>query len=97
MVVGVHSPEFSFEKVESNVREAVAEQQVTWPVAMDNDFTTWRAYENRWWPHKFLVDEDGAVRYHHIGEGAYEETELHIRNLLTEAGYDVSGIPVGLQ
>ena len=97
MVVGVHSPEFSFEKVESNVREAVVEQQVTWPVAMDNDFTTWRAYENRWWPDKFLVDKDGVVRYHHIGEGAYEETELHIRNLLTEAGCDVSGIPVGLQ
>ena len=95
VVVGVHSPEFGFEKDEDNVREAVAEQQVTWPVAMDNDFRTWRAYENRWWPHKFLIDRDGAIRYHHIGEGAYLETELHIRNLLVEAGQAVSGIRAG--
>ena len=93
-IVGVHSPEFSFEKDEGNVREALTREQVAWPVAMDNDFATWRAYRNRWWPNKFLIDQDGIVRYNHIGEGAYEETEHQIRALLTEAGYDVTDIPV---
>ena len=95
-IVGVHSPEFEFEKVETNVREAIIRERVTWPVAMDNDFATWRAYRNRWWPNKFLIDQDGVVRYNHIGEGAYEETEHQIRALLTEAGYDVSDISVGV-
>jgi thiol-disulfide isomerase/thioredoxin len=96
IIVGIHSPEFEFEKIEVNVRQAVARERVTWPVAMDNDFATWRAYRNRFWPHKFLVDKDGVVRYDHIGEGAYLETELAIRQLLTEAGADVSQILVGL-
>ena len=61
-IVGVHSPEFEFEKVETNVREAIIRERVTWPVAMDNDFATWRAYRNRWWPNKFLIDQDGVVR-----------------------------------
>jgi thiol-disulfide isomerase/thioredoxin len=95
VIVGVHSPEFQFEHDVDNVREAMIREQVTWPVAMDNDFATWRAYSNRYWPHKFLIDKDGEVRYHHIGEGAYQETELHIRGYLEEAGYDVSDIPVG--
>jgi thiol-disulfide isomerase/thioredoxin len=71
VIVGVHSPEFQFEHDVDNVREAMIREQVTWPVAMDNDFATWRAYSNRYWPHKFLIDKDGKVRYHHIGEGAY--------------------------
>ncbi len=96
VIVGVHSPEFEFEKIETNVRQAVARERVTWPVAMDNDFATWRAYRNRFWPHKFLVDKDGVVRYDHIGEGAYLETELTIRQLLTEVGANVSQILVGL-
>lgn len=95
VIVGVHSPEFEFEKVEANVREAIAREGITWPVAQDNDFGTWRAYANRYWPHKFLIDRDGSVRYDHIGEGGYRETEIQIRSLLTEAGYDVDGIPVG--
>ena len=95
-IVGVHSPEFEFEKDEANVREAIIRERVTWPVAMDNDFATWNAYRNRWWPNKFLIDQEGFVRYNHIGEGAYEETEHKIRALLTEAGYDVSDIPVGV-
>ena len=94
-IVGVHSPEFEFEKIEANVREAVVRERVTWPVAQDNDFATWRAYANRYWPHKFLIDKDGAVRYDHVGEGAYGETELQIRALLEEAGYDISGIAIG--
>ena len=95
MVVGVHSPEFGFEKDEANVREALSRLEVVWPVAMDNDFKTWRAYGNRYWPRKYLIDREGLIRFDHIGEGAYRETELHIRNLLVEAGADVSDIPVG--
>ena len=96
VIVGMHSPEFDFEKDEANVREAIVRERVTWPVAMDNDFATWKAYQNRWWPHKFLIDQNGQSRYHHIGEGAYRETELKIRELLAEAGHDVSDIPVGV-
>ncbi len=95
MVVGVHSPEFEFEKDEENVREALPRLDVIWPVAMDNDFRTWRAYKNRYWPRKYLIDQGGIIRFDHIGEGAYLETELHIRNLLVEAGADVSDISVG--
>ncbi len=95
MVVGVHSPEFEFEKDVDNVREALPRLDVTWPVAMDNDFGTWRAYQNRYWPRKYLIDQEGIIRFDHIGEGAYLETELHIRNLLVEAGVQVSDIPVG--
>ncbi len=95
VVVGIHAPEFQFEHKEENVRQAVIDQDVTWAVAMDNGFQTWRAYQNRWWPHKFLIDQQGTIRFHHIGEGAYRETELHIRNLLAEAGVDVPGIVVG--
>ncbi len=91
----MHSPEFEFEKLEENVREALPRLEVHWPVAMDNDFRTWRAYNNRYWPRKYLIDQDGIIRFDHIGEGAYVETELHIRNLLAEAGVDVSDIPVG--
>ena len=93
--MGVHSPEFEFEKIEENVRDALPRLEVTWPVAMDNDFRTWRAYNNRYWPRKYVIDQDGIIRFDHIGEGAYLETELHIRNLLEEAGAGVSDIPVG--
>ncbi len=95
VVVGVHSPEFEFEKIESNVREALPPLNVVWPVAMDNEFRTWRAYNNRYWPRKYLIDQDGMIRFDRIGEGAYLEMELHIRNLLVEAGADVSDIAVG--
>ena len=95
MVVGVHAPEFEFEKDEDNVRAALPKLKVNWPVAMDNDFKTWRAYGNRYWPRKYLIDQNGIIRFDHIGEGAYQETELHIRNLLVETGADVSEITVG--
>ena len=95
VMVGVHSPEFEFEKREEGVREAIVRESVAWPVAMDNDFKTWRAYENRYWPHKFLIDHNGRVIYDHIGEGAYDVTEEMIRKALTNAGYEVSGITVG--
>ncbi len=95
VMVGVHTPEFDFEKSEANVREAVVRQRVTWPVAMDNDFKTWRAYENRYWPHKYLIDGNGIARYDHIGEGAYFETEQKIRELLRDIGADLDDIPTG--
>ena len=90
VLVGVHTPEFEFEKLRANVRDAVEEFGIEYPVAMDNDYETWRAFSNRAWPAKYLMDKDGRVRYTHFGEGAYEETERKIRELLTEAGADVS-------
>ncbi|MDX2216305.1 MAG: thioredoxin family protein [Oculatellaceae cyanobacterium bins.114] len=81
-VIGVHSPEFAFEREVSNIQSALTEHQITYPVPLDNEFKTWKAYKNRFWPHLFLADRDGILRYDHIGEGAYEETEQTIRRLL---------------
>ncbi len=92
VIVGVHAPEFEFEKVRENVEDAVAELRVGWPVAQDNDFQTWRAYNNRFWPAKYLIDTQGVVRYTHFGEGAYAETEAVIRSLLEESGADLSAV-----
>ncbi len=94
-MVGVHTPEFDFEKITDNVVSANEELSVVWPVAQDNDFGTWRSYNNRFWPAKYLIDANGIVRYTHFGEGAYDETEHHIRALLEEAGSDVSDIAAG--
>ncbi len=94
-IVGVHTPEFEFEQVEANVREAMIRLNVTWPVAMDNDWGTWRAYKNRYWPRKYLVDQQGQIRYDVIGEGSYEEMERRIRELLTEGGASLDHIPLG--
>ena len=94
VIVGVHTPEFRHEYVEENVRESLPSRGVIWPVAMDNDYKTWRAFQNRFWPHKFLIDQEGRIRYHHIGEGAYQETEKAIRALLAEDGTDLSHIPL---
>jgi cytochrome c biogenesis protein CcdA/thiol-disulfide isomerase/thioredoxin len=83
-IVGIHSPEFAFERVPGNVRSAVRRLGLRYPVALDNDFATWTAYENQYWPAKYLVDRSGRVRYTHFGEGAYDETEAWIRRLLGE-------------
>jgi len=83
-IVGVHSPEFAFERVPDNVRSAVDRLGVRYPVALDNDFATWRAYSNDYWPSKYLIDKAGRIRYEHYGEGAYGETENVIRRLLGE-------------
>ena len=83
-ILGVHSPEFAFERVPDNVRSAVDRLDICYPVALDNDFATWRAYSNQYWPAKYLIDRDGQVRFHHFGEGAYEDTERRIRRLLGE-------------
>lgn len=86
MVVGVHTPEFAFEKEVKNVQKALKTFRISYPVALDNDYKTWRAYRNRYWPAKYLIDVDGNIRYIHFGEGNEEETERAIRRLLTEAG-----------
>jgi cytochrome c biogenesis protein CcdA/thiol-disulfide isomerase/thioredoxin len=83
-IVGVHTPEFAFERVPSNVRSAVDRLMVRYPVALDNRFATWNAYFNEYWPAKYLIDRQGRIRYTHFGEGAYDETEERIRALLGE-------------
>jgi len=83
-IVGIHSPEFAFERVPDNVRSAVRRLGVRYPVGLDNDFATWRAYRNDYWPSKYLIDRSGRIRYEHYGEGAYGETESWIRRLLGE-------------
>jgi cytochrome c biogenesis protein CcdA/thiol-disulfide isomerase/thioredoxin len=85
-VVGVHTPEFPFEKEASNVEMAIGDNHLTYPVVQDNDYGTWTAYGNQYWPAKYLIDAQGRVRYVHFGEGAYEATEKAIRGLLSEAG-----------
>ncbi len=95
VIVGVHAPEFDFEHEADNVLAAMDRLGVAWPVAQDNDFRTWRAFENRFWPAKYLFGVDGRIRYSHFGEGDYLETEEEIRAALTEAGHDVSAIQLG--
>ena len=84
VIIGMHSPEFFFEEKYENVVKAVEEHGINYPVAQDNDFATWNAYGNRYWPHKYLIDIDGNIRYDHIGEVGYEETEKIIQQLLGE-------------
>jgi cytochrome c biogenesis protein CcdA/thiol-disulfide isomerase/thioredoxin len=86
VVIGVHSPEFAFEKIENNVRRAVEELGIAYPVALDNDYAVWQAFNNQFWPAHYFIDATGSIRAHHFGEGGYEESEQIIRQLLTEAG-----------
>ncbi|MEJ7783356.1 MAG: cytochrome c biogenesis protein DipZ [Solirubrobacteraceae bacterium] len=88
VIVGVHSPEFAFEKDAGNVARAIGSDGIEYPVAQDNDLATWGAWGNNAWPAKYLIDARGEVRYAHIGEGEYAETEEAIRELLAEAGAD---------
>lgn len=83
-IVGIHAPEFSFERKKENVEAALASQGIKFPVVMDNDFATWRAYKNQYWPAKYIIDIDGYIVYNHNGEGAYEEIEHKIQQLLEE-------------
>jgi thiol-disulfide isomerase/thioredoxin len=86
VVIGVHSPEFPFEHDLDNVRRAAKDMRVEYPIAIDNDFSVWRAFNNQYWPALYIIDAQGRIRYHHFGEGAYEESERIIRQLLEEAG-----------
>jgi thiol-disulfide isomerase/thioredoxin len=92
-IVGVHTPEFTFEREAANVERAVAQNRLRYPVAQDNDYATWSAWGNQYWPAKYLIDGRGRVRYAHFGEGAYEETEAAIRALLAESGAERLGDP----
>ncbi|HEX8067184.1 MAG TPA: cytochrome c biogenesis protein DipZ [Thermoleophilaceae bacterium] len=85
-VIGVHTPEFPFEKGAGNVERAVGRLGIRYPVAQDNEYATWNAFRNQYWPAKYLIDVDGHVRYAHFGEGEYDATEKAIRSLLAEAG-----------
>jgi cytochrome c biogenesis protein CcdA/thiol-disulfide isomerase/thioredoxin len=87
VIIGVHTPEFPFEKNESNVREAVKDLGVLYPVPMDNDYKIWQSFNNEYWPADYFIDATGNVRFHHFGEGAYEESEQWIRTLLKEANH----------
>ena len=91
-IVGVHTPEFKFEHDLGNLVAAVEEHGLDYPIVQDNDYATWRAFGNRHWPSLFLIDSDGRLRYRHIGEGAYAETEGAVRALLIEAGADLGGV-----
>ena len=84
VIIGIHTPEFAFEHDIDNVRQALDELGIKFPVVLDNDYATWRAYGNKYWPRKYLIDINGNIVYDHIGEGKYEETEMKIRELLIE-------------
>jgi len=86
VVIGVHAPEFAFEKKVDNVRKAVADLKIDYPVAIDNDYAIWRAFQNQYWPAHYFIDAQGRVRHHHFGEGDYDESERVIQQLLAEAG-----------
>ena len=86
VVIGVHSPEFPFEKNVDNVRRAAKEMRVDYPIAIDSDFAIWRALKNEYWPALYIVDAQGRVRHHQFGEGEYEQSERIIQQLLSEAG-----------
>lgn len=86
VIVGVHTPEFEFEKKTENVEKAIKQYKINYPVAQDNNYATWTAYANRYWPAKYLIDKDGYIRYTHFGEGQYQETEKAIQILLEETG-----------
>ncbi|WP_258223906.1 thioredoxin family protein, partial [Stenotrophomonas sp. HMWF003] len=86
VVIGVHAPEFAFERSLGNVQRAVKDLKVTYPVAIDNDFAIWRGFNNRYWPAHYFIDAEGRIRAHHFGEGNYAQSEQIIRQLLREAG-----------
>jgi thiol-disulfide isomerase/thioredoxin len=103
VVIGVHTPEFPFERDVDNVREAAQAMRVEYPIALDSDYGVWRAFANRYWPAVYLADVEGRIRYHHFGEGEYDDGEWMIQHLLGEAGGEaiddelVSITPEGLE
>ncbi|HLY58961.1 MAG TPA: cytochrome c biogenesis protein DipZ [Stellaceae bacterium] len=96
VVIGVHAPEFAFEKSIDNVRKAVADLKISYPVAIDNDYAIWRGFNNNYWPAHYFIDAQGRIRHHHFGEGEYDESEKIIQQLLAEAGKSAPGglVPV---
>src|SRR3989344_149406 len=90
VIIGVHSPEFEFEKESKNVADAIKNFGIKYPVVQDNNFATWQSYENQYWPAKYFIDKDGFIRFAHFGEGAYDESERVIQKLLSETGTSAS-------
>jgi thiol-disulfide isomerase/thioredoxin len=90
-VIGVHTPEFSFEHDADNVRRAVQDSGITYPVATDNNYRVWRAFDNHYWPALYFADAQGRIRHHHFGEGEYPQSEMVIQQLLAEAGSTGAG------
>lgn len=84
MIIGNHYPEFDYERDLNKLTQAVEDLEITYPIAQDNSGETWQAYQNRYWPTLYLIDKQGNIRYTHIGEGAYQDTETAIRTLLEE-------------
>jgi thiol-disulfide isomerase/thioredoxin len=91
VVIGVHTPEFSFEHNADNVRRAVQDMRITYPVATDNDYAVWLAFDNHYWPALYFADAQGRIRHHHFGEGEYGQSEMVIQQLLAEAGSTGAG------
>jgi hypothetical protein len=91
VVIGVHTPEFSFEHGAGNVRRAVQEMGISYPVATDNNYGVWRAFGNHYWPALYVADAQGRIRHHHFGEGEYAQSEMVIQQLLAEAGSTGAG------
>ncbi|NND86196.1 MAG: redoxin domain-containing protein [Nitrosopumilus sp.] len=89
LIIGIHSPEFEFEKDPNNVKMAISKYGIEYPVVLDNEMETWKAFENRYWPRKYIADHEGYIRYDHIGEGAYQETEKIIQKLLEERALSI--------
>jgi cytochrome c biogenesis protein CcdA/thiol-disulfide isomerase/thioredoxin len=87
VVIGVHAPEFAFEKDVANVKQAVGDLKITYPVAIDNNYAIWRGFNNNFWPAHYFIDAKGEIRYHHFGEGDYDQSERVIQQLLSEAGH----------
>lgn len=97
VVIGVHAPEFAFEKQVDNVKKAVADLKVGYPVAVDNDYAVWRAFKNQYWPAHYFIDAQGRIRGHHFGEGDYDQSERIIQQLLAEAGKTVTADMVSVK
>jgi cytochrome c biogenesis protein CcdA/thiol-disulfide isomerase/thioredoxin len=94
VVIGVHAPEFAFEREPANVAQAIKDLGIRYPVALDNNYSLWRALRNNYWPAHYFVDAQGRIRYHHYGEGDYDVSERVIRQLLAEAGHAQAGRPM---
>ena len=86
VIIGVHTPEFDFEKDQKNVERAIKRFKLSYPIVLDPDYKIWNLYANRWWPRHFLIDKDGVIVYDHVGEGGYAETEMAIQQALSEIG-----------
>jgi cytochrome c biogenesis protein CcdA/thiol-disulfide isomerase/thioredoxin len=94
VVIGVHAPEFAFEKTIDNVRRAVQDLKITYPVAIDNNYAIWRGFHNQYWPAHYFIDAQGRIRHHHFGEGEYDQSEKIIQQLLAETGN--ASVPSGV-